>query len=114
MRIAGALVAANAELRWCDMSPRGYMTTTFTPARVTNEWLMPDTIAQRSRTARAGHTATVEHGRNVSVAPDQPTAINRPSRALTRASAISSITACASRAGTGTGPPAPIAPATPA
>ena len=62
--IARALVAANPELKWCDTSRRGYMVTTLTPARVTNEWVMVDTIKAQSMAATIGHSVTVMRGRN--------------------------------------------------
>lgn len=64
-QVAAALVAASPELKWCDTSHRGYMALTLTPDRATNEWVFVDTILQRSAKARAGHTATVERGRNL-------------------------------------------------
>jgi alkaline phosphatase D len=64
-QVAAALVAASPELKWCDTSHRGYMALTLTPDRATNDWVFVDTILQRSANARAGHTATVERGRNV-------------------------------------------------
>ena len=64
-QVAAALVAASPELKWCDTSHRGYMALTLTPDRATNDWVFVDTILQRSAKARAGHTATVERGRNV-------------------------------------------------
>ena len=63
--VARAVVGANPELKWCDTSRRGYMATTLTPARVTNDWVMMDTIRAKSTAASIGHTATVERGRNV-------------------------------------------------
>ena len=63
--IAGALVKANAELKWCDTSRRGYMATTLAPTRVTNDWVMLDTVRSRSTAASIGHTATVRRGGNV-------------------------------------------------
>lgn len=63
--VAAALVGANPELKWCDTSRRGYMALTITPARVTNEWLMVDTIKARSSVATVGHSTSVARGRNV-------------------------------------------------
>ncbi len=63
--IAGALVAANPELKWADTSNRGYMAMTLTPAHVRNDWMFVDTVRTRSKTARIGHSATVARGRNV-------------------------------------------------
>lgn len=63
--IAAALVATNPELKWCDTSRRGYMALTLTPERATNDWVMMDTILQRTTKASIGHTAVVTRGRNV-------------------------------------------------
>lgn len=63
--VAAALVAGNPELKWCDTSRRGYMAMTLTPDRVSNDWIMIDTIKAKSTRASVGHSATVAHGRNV-------------------------------------------------
>jgi alkaline phosphatase D len=63
--IAGALVAANPELKWCDTSRRGYMALTLTPERASNDWVFVDTILTRTTAAKVGHTAVVQRGRNV-------------------------------------------------
>lgn len=44
------------------------MVTTITPDRVSNDWVMLDTIKARSLAARVGHSATVERGRRVMAA----------------------------------------------
>lgn len=63
--VAAALVRANPELRWCDTSRRGYMAMTIAADRVTNDWIMVDTVKQRTRAASVGHSATVMRGRHV-------------------------------------------------
>ncbi|MDF7776700.1 alkaline phosphatase D family protein [Sphingomonas sp. AOB5] len=63
--VAAALVAKNAELKWCDTSRRGYMAMTLTPEKVSNDWVFVDTILERNLKASVGHTATVMRGRNV-------------------------------------------------
>jgi alkaline phosphatase D len=63
--IAAALVKANPELKWCDTSRRGYMAMTLTPARVTNDWIMLDTIKARNPRGSVGHSAAVQRGRNI-------------------------------------------------
>ena len=63
--VAASLVRGNPELKWCDTSRRGYMALTLTPERVTNDWLMSDSVKVRSAGATIGHTATVTRGRNV-------------------------------------------------
>ncbi len=64
-RIAADLVRTNPELKWCDTARRGYMALTIEAERVRNDWIMVDTIRQRTPAATIGHTATVAHGRNV-------------------------------------------------
>ena len=63
--VAATLVAANPELKWCDTSRRGYMAMTLTPERVSNDWVMVDTIKAKSLAASVGHSTTVTRGRNV-------------------------------------------------
>jgi len=63
--VAAALVRANRELRWCDTSRRGYMALTIAADRVTNDWIMSDTVKQRSPRASLGHRAVVMRGRSV-------------------------------------------------
>ena len=63
--VAAALVKDNPELKWCDTSRRGYMAMTITPAKVTNDWVMLDTIKQASTAASIGHSTTVTRGRNM-------------------------------------------------
>ncbi|SEN47756.1 alkaline phosphatase D [Sphingomonas gellani] len=63
--VAAALVRANPELKWCDTSRRGYMAMTVAADRVTNDWIMVDTVKQRSPRASIGHSATVMRGRRV-------------------------------------------------
>lgn len=60
--VARALAHANPELAWCDTARRGYMALTVTAQAVTNEWIMLDTIRDRSIAARIGHRATVRAG----------------------------------------------------
>lgn len=63
--LAATLVNANPELKWADTSQRGYMAMTITPTKVTNDWIMMDTIKAKSMAAKVGHSATVLRGRNV-------------------------------------------------
>ncbi len=62
--VAAAMVHANPELKWCDTSRRGYMATTLTPEKASNDWVFVDTVRQRSSAVTIGHTATVMRGRN--------------------------------------------------
>lgn len=61
--VSAALVRANPELAWCDTSRRGYMALTIAADRVTNDWIMVDTIRRRGASASIGHRATVLRGR---------------------------------------------------
>lgn len=63
--VAAALVAANPELKWCDTSRRGYMAMTLTPERVSNDWVMVDTIKTRSAKGNVGYSTSIARGRNV-------------------------------------------------
>lgn len=63
--VAAALVRTNPELKWCDTSRRGYMATTLTPEKASNDWVFVDTVRERSLKASVGHTASVMRGRNV-------------------------------------------------
>ena len=65
--VASALVRGNPELKWCDTSRRGYMALTIAADRVTNDWIMVDTVKRRGTTATVGHTATVARGRHMMV-----------------------------------------------
>jgi len=62
--VAASLVRANPELTWCDTSRRGYMALTIAADRVSNDWIMSDTIKQRSPRASIGHQVTVMRGRH--------------------------------------------------
>ncbi len=63
--VAATLVSGNPELKWCDTSRRGYMAMTVDADRVTNDWIMVDTVRTRTPGAAVGHSATVERGRHV-------------------------------------------------
>jgi len=63
--VARELVASNPELKWCDMSRRGYMALTITPDTVANDWVMVDTVKAQTMRAAVVHRATVARGRNV-------------------------------------------------
>ncbi|WP_294198530.1 alkaline phosphatase D family protein [uncultured Sphingomonas sp.] len=64
-RIAADIIRTNAELKWCDTSRRGYMAMTIAPDRVTNDWIMLDTVKRRTPAATIGHSATVRRRFNV-------------------------------------------------
>ncbi len=63
--VAATLVAGNSELTWCDTSRRGYMAMTVAADRVSNDWIMVDTIKTRSPRAVVAHHASVRRGRPV-------------------------------------------------
>lgn len=63
--VAAGLVRSNPELKWCDTSRRGYMAMTIAADRVSNDWVMVDTITQRTPRAAIGHSAHVLRGRNM-------------------------------------------------
>ncbi len=63
--VAAAMLRANAELKWCDTSRRGYMATTITRDRVRNDWVFMDSVLARGTGASVGYGASVERGRNV-------------------------------------------------
>ncbi|WP_121116363.1 alkaline phosphatase D family protein [Croceibacterium ferulae] len=63
--VARGFVAANAELRWCDTSRRGYMMIDLTPQRVTGEWQFLNTVAERDLTLAGTHRMSVERGRRI-------------------------------------------------
>jgi alkaline phosphatase D len=60
--LARALVAANADLAWCETARRGYMAIELTPARVTGEWRFLDTITARSTALAATNRLSAAYG----------------------------------------------------
>ena len=62
-KIASAgMVAANPELKWCDLSRRGYMALTLSPDEARNDWIFCDTVRARSANLTVGHSARVRRG----------------------------------------------------
>ncbi len=61
-KIRDALVGASPELKWCDTSQRGYMTVSFTPEQVTNEWTFMSGIRTVSTATSGTRSATVKRG----------------------------------------------------
>lgn len=61
---AAELVRMNSELKWCDLSNRGYMALTLLPNMARNEWVFVDTVQRESKNATIGHSARVSIGRN--------------------------------------------------
>ena len=60
--LAGAIVAANRQLKWADTHRRGYLTLELTPERATGEWLFLDTVRQRSTRIADRHRMSVARG----------------------------------------------------
>ncbi|HEY0112108.1 MAG TPA: alkaline phosphatase D family protein [Allosphingosinicella sp.] len=62
--IATAFRARNRQLRWADVSRRGYLTLTLTPRRATGEWHFLETIRTRSTRLAGSRRMSVERGSN--------------------------------------------------
>ena len=62
--IARAAIARNPQLKWADMSRRGYTTIELSPERATAEWLFLDTVRQRSTRLAGRHRMSVARGAN--------------------------------------------------
>ncbi|WP_114953080.1 alkaline phosphatase D family protein [Sphingosinicella terrae] len=62
--LARVTVAANPQLRWADLSRRGYLTVELTPERVSGEWLFMDTIRERSSAVGGRETMSAARGVN--------------------------------------------------
>ncbi len=61
--VASAFVRENPELKWCDVSNRGYMAMTITPDTVTNDWIAVPDVRKKSAAARSIFQTSVQHGR---------------------------------------------------
>ena len=64
-QMAGALVGANAELKYADTAQRGYLVLELTPTRATNEWRFVEGIKTRSTRLAGTRSASVAAGANV-------------------------------------------------
>ncbi len=60
--LAKATVARNPQLKWCDMSQRGYMAVELTPASATSEYRFLATVRQRSTVLAGTKRMTVLAG----------------------------------------------------
>ena len=60
--IARATVARNPQLKWCDMSQRGYMAVELTPTSATSEYRFLATVRQRSTVLAGTKRLTVLTG----------------------------------------------------
>lgn len=56
---ARALIAANPELKWCNVAQRGYATLSLTHDMATAEWLMFDTVRSRAGKVSERRTARI-------------------------------------------------------
>ncbi|WP_129792922.1 alkaline phosphatase [Sphingosinicella sp. CPCC 101087] len=61
--LARALIGGNPQLRWAEVSRRGYLTLELTPGQAIGEWQFLGTIRERS-TATSGHALKVVNGTN--------------------------------------------------
>jgi alkaline phosphatase D len=61
--LASAVVRRNPQLKWADTSHRG-VTVELTPTSATSEWLLLDTVRQRSTALAGAHQMSVVHGTN--------------------------------------------------
>lgn len=62
--IARAAMARNRQLKFGEMSRRGYVTVTLTPERATGEWLFLDTVRRRSARLSGRHAMSTRRGSN--------------------------------------------------
>lgn len=60
--VEAGVIGANPELKWADLSRRGYLTVAFTPAAARADWVFMKTIRSPSYATGPGHTATVRRG----------------------------------------------------
>jgi len=58
--MARALLARNRQLRWADVSRRGYLTLTLAREEARGEWLLLDTVRTRSTRLSARHAMSVK------------------------------------------------------
>jgi alkaline phosphatase D len=59
------VIARNPQLKWANLERRGYLTLELTPARATGEWLLLDTVRQRSTALAGQHRMAAAYGANV-------------------------------------------------
>lgn len=60
--LAAALTAFNPALKWCDTSLRGYLAIELTPAAVTGEWRLLESVRQKGTKLAATKRLTVRAG----------------------------------------------------
>lgn len=66
-KAAQALIAANAELKWCNLAQRGYATLRLTREIATAEWLLFDTVRSRPGVIATRRTAQIRATSGVGV-----------------------------------------------
>ncbi len=60
--LAAAMVAKNPQLKWSDVSQRGYMAVELTAARASCEWRFTDSVRNRSATLAGSHRMSADYG----------------------------------------------------
>lgn len=60
--LAAALVAKNPQLKWSEVSERGYMAVELTPARASCEWRFTEAVRHRSAALAGTHRMGTDHG----------------------------------------------------
>jgi alkaline phosphatase D len=60
--LARAMIARNRQLKWANMSQRGYVTVHLTPTGATGEWLFMDTVRSRSIRLAGTSRMAAAHG----------------------------------------------------
>ena len=63
--VVAALMATNTQLKWADMSQRGYMTVAVTPTKVTSNWHFMATVRQKSTVLSGTHSMVTLRGKRV-------------------------------------------------
>lgn len=62
--LAAGTMERNPQLKWANLERRGYMTVELTPARAIAEYVMLETVRQRSTALAGTHRMSVSHGSN--------------------------------------------------
>ncbi len=60
--LAAAMVAKNPQLKWSDVSQRGYMAVELTHARASCEWRFTDSVRNRSTVLAGSHRMSADYG----------------------------------------------------
>jgi alkaline phosphatase D len=62
--IERAMIERNPKLKWANLDRRGYLTVELTPTQATGEWLLLDTVRQRSTMLAGQRRMSVSIGTN--------------------------------------------------